>query len=107
MSGLLRYFALKAQAGTGFSTQIIVWAVVALIAAVLAFAFLLVAAYVWLAERYGSLAAGLALGIFFLLIASGAAIACVVTRRSNIRRAQAELAARSSANWLDPKLLGV
>ena len=51
--------------------------------------------------------AGLVLGLFFLLIALIALVACLLTRRRNMERARLELAARSNANWLDPKLMGV
>lgn len=109
MSGWLRHFALSAQVRTGYSSQVVVWAVIAVVAAVVALVFLLTAAFVWLADRYGSLTAGLVLGGIFVLIALIALIACLVTRRRNIERARLELAARNSAGagWLDPKLLGV
>jgi len=109
MSGWLRHFALNAQVRTGFGSQVVVWAVIAAVASTVALVFLLIAAFVWLADRYDSLTAGLVLGGVFVLIALIAIIACVVTRRRNMERARLELAARSSANanWLDPKLLGV
>jgi type VI protein secretion system component VasK len=109
MSGWLRHFALNAQVRTGFGSQVVVWAVIAAVASTVALVFLLIAAFVWLADRYDSLTAGLVLGGVFVLIALIAIIACLVTRRRNMERARLELAARSSANanWLDPKLLGV
>jgi hypothetical protein len=109
MSGWLRHFALNAQVRTGFSSNVVVWAVIAAVAATVALVFLLIAAFVWLANRYDSLTAGLVLGCVFVVIALIAVIACLVTRRRNMERARLELAARNSAsaNWLDPKLLGV
>ena len=109
MSGWLRHFALNAQVRTGFGSQVVVWAVIAAVASTVALVFLLTAVFVWLADRYDSLTAGLVLGGVFVLIALIAIIACLVTRRRNMERARLELAARSSANanWLDPKLLGV
>ena len=109
MSGWLRHFALNAQVRTGFGSQVVVWAVIAAVASTVALVFLLTAAFVWLADRYDSLTAGLVLGGVFVLIALIAVIACIVTRRRNMERARLELAARSSANanLLDPKLLGV
>ena len=109
MSGWLRHFALSAQVRTGYSSQVVVWAVIAIVAATVALVFLLIAAFVWLADRYGSLTAGLVLGGVFIVVALIALIACVVTRRRNMERARLELAARNSAGagWLDPKLLGV
>jgi Ca2+/Na+ antiporter len=109
MSGWLRHFALNAQVRTGFGPQVVAWTVIAAIAATVALVFLLIAAFVWLADRYGSLTAGLVLGGIFVLIALIAVIACLVTRRRNMERARLELAARSSAStgFLDPKLLAV
>jgi len=109
MSGWLRHFALSAQVRTGFSSDVAVWAVMAAVASMVALVFLLIAAFVWLADRYDSLTAGLVLGGVFIVIALIAVIACLVTRRRNMERARLELAARNSASasWLDPKLLGV
>ena len=108
MSGWLRYLAVKAQVSTGVSSDVVIWAMIAVIASVAAMAFLLVAAFVWLADRYDSLTAGLALGGAFVLIALIAIVACLITRRRNMERARLELAARSgNANWLDPRLVPV
>jgi hypothetical protein len=107
MSGWLRYFVLRAQASTGFSSPIVVWAVVAGVAAVVAAVFLLVAAYVWLADVYDGLVAGLLLGALFALIALIALVTAVLIRRRNMERARLELASRSSTSWLDPKLMAV
>ena len=108
MSGWLRYFTLKGQVSTGFSSQIVIWALVAIIAAVVAMIFLLVAAFVWLAHRYDGLVAGLVLGCLFALIAGIAIVTCLMIRRRNMERARLELAVRSSnTNWLDPKLMTV
>jgi hypothetical protein len=109
MSGWLRYFTLNAQARTGFSSQVAVWGAIAAVAAAVGVVFLLIAAFVWLADRYDPLTAGLVLGGAFIVVALIALVACIITRRRNITRARLELAARSSAgaNWLDPKLLGI
>jgi len=109
MSGWLRYFTLNAQALTGFSPQVAVWAAVAVVAAIVAAVFLLVAAFIWLAQRYDALTAGLVLGGVFVLVALIAFLVCLITRRRNVTRARLELAARDSAGtgFLDPRLLGV
>ena len=108
MRGWLRYFALNAQVRTGVSGWVLVWALIAAAAAAAAAAvFLLVAAFVWLADRYGSLTAGVVLGCAFALIALIALLACLIARRRNMQRARLELAARNSASWLDPKLVAV
>ena len=107
MRGWLRYFALNAQVRTGVSGWVLVLAIIAAAAAVAAVIFLLVAAFVWLADRYGSLTAGVVLGCAFALIALIALLACLIARRRNMQRARLELAARNSASWLDPKLVAV
>jgi MFS superfamily sulfate permease-like transporter len=104
MSGWLRYFALKAQVRTGFSSPVLIWAIVAAVAAAVAVIFLLVAAFVWLADIYDGLIAGVVMGCAFALIALIALVACLMTRRRNMERARLELAARSSS-WFDPKLV--
>jgi hypothetical protein len=107
MSGWLHYFTLKAQARAGLSPQVAVWGIIAAVAAVIALVFFLIAAFIWLADRYNPLTAGLVLGGVFVLVALIALIACVVIRRNNMERARLELAARSSTNFLDPKLMGM
>ena len=107
MRGWLRYFALNAQVRTGVSGAVLVLAIIAAAAAAAAAVFLLVAAFVWLADVYDSLTAGVVLGCAFALIALIALLACLMTRRRNMQRARLELAARSSASWLDPKLVAV
>jgi hypothetical protein len=106
MSGWLRYFALNAQVRTGLSGSVLIWAVIAAAAAVVAVIFLLVAAFVWLADVYDALTAGIVLGCAFALIALIALIACLITRRRNMERARLELAARRAA-WFDPKLVAM
>jgi hypothetical protein len=107
MSGWLRYFALSAQARTGLSPQVIIWSVIAVIAATVALIFLCVAAFLWLADRYDAVIAGFLLGCFFVLVALLALLAAMLARRRNQERARLALAARSQASWLDPKLMAV
>jgi hypothetical protein len=106
MSGWLRYFALNAQSRTGLSAAVLTAAVIAAVAAVGAAVFLLIALFIWLADIYDGVIAGVVLGGAFALIALIALIACVMIRRGNMERARLELAARSS-NWFDPKFLTV
>jgi len=105
MGGWLRYFTLKAQASTGLSSGIVISAVIAIVAAIIAAIFFLVAAYVWLADLYDGLIAGLIVAGVFVLIALIALVVCLASRRRNMERARLELAARSNASWLDPKLV--
>jgi hypothetical protein len=109
MGGWLRQIALNAQVRAGLSADTVIWAAVAAIASTVALIFLLIAAFIWLSDRYDMVIAGLVLGIFFLAVALIAIIACVVVRRRNIERARLELEARRSANasLLDPKLMAV
>jgi Ca2+/Na+ antiporter len=107
MGDWFRRIALSAKARTGFGPALVVWCLIALVALALALVFFCVAAFVWLANRYGGVTAGLLLGGGFLLVAIVAAIAGWATRRRNSERARRELAARSQAAWLDPKLLTV
>ena len=108
MGGWLRYFTLRAQASTGLSSGIVISAVIAVVAAVIAAIFLLVAAYVWLADLYDGVIASLIIAGASVLIALIAVIVCLIVRRRNMERARLELAARSSgANWLDPKLVAM
>jgi hypothetical protein len=108
MGDWLRHITLNARARTGFGPQLIVWSLIAVVSLALALGFLCTAAFVWLANRYDAVTAGLMLGAVFLLIAIIAAIAGWIARQRNIERARRELAARSHAGgWLDPKFLAV
>jgi hypothetical protein len=107
MGDWLRHITLNAQAKTGFGPQLVVWFLIALVSLVVGLVFLCVAAFVWLANRYDGVTAGLILAGLFLAIAILAVIAGVIARRRNIERAQLALAARSRAAWLDPKFLTI
>ena len=109
MGGWLRQIALHAQVRAGFSSGVVIWAVLAALACILAMSFLLVAAFIWLSDLYGALIAGLALGIFFLLVALIAVFASLAVRRHNTERARFELEVHRSspAGLLDPKLMAV
>src|SRR6516162_8315108 len=97
MRGWLRYFALNAQVRTGVSGWVLVLAIIAAAAAV----------FVWLADLYDALTAGVVLGCAFALIALIALVACLMTRRRNMERARLELAARNRTSWFDPKLVAM
>ncbi len=106
MRGWLRYFALKAQVRTGLSAAVLTCAIIAAVAAAGAAVFLLVALFVWLAELYDGLIAGVVIGCGFALIALIALVAALMIRRRNMERARIELATRQSSLF-DPKLLTV
>jgi Ca2+/Na+ antiporter len=111
MEAWLRQIALNAQLRTGLGAGVVIWGVAAVSALALALVFLLIAAFVWLAHRYGNIVAPLLLGGFFVLLTLIAGIACVMIRRSNIERARLELELRkraaAEANLIDPGLLAI
>ena len=107
MQGVSNYLRLKLLSKTGFSGSLVVWALLGLFGAIGTLCFLIVAAFVWVADRYGSLNAALVLGAFFLLTTVIAIVSCIVIHRGTVRRAELELAARGSAAWLGPGLLRV
>jgi uncharacterized membrane protein YqjE len=105
MGGWRRYLELQAQAKTGLSSGLFVWAVLAVVFGVLTAGFILLIAFIWLAERYSPLTAATVLASFFLLGTIIAAIFCLWSRRRTIEQAELALAARRPALWLDPKVL--
>jgi hypothetical protein len=107
MAGWLRYLELKAQAKTGLSSAVVVWAVIAILCAATTFGLLIFSAFIWLAGRYSPLTAALVLTGFFLLLAILAGVLCLLSSRRTVERAQVELASRQSTPWLDPKMLGI
>jgi hypothetical protein len=106
MGGLRKYLALQAQAKTGLSSGFFIFGLLAVVFGVLTAGFILLIAFIWLAERYEPLIAAAALAGFFLLVTLIALMFCLQSRRRTIERAELALAARSHAAWLDPKLLG-
>ena len=106
MGGWRRYLELQAQAKTGLSSNLFVWALLAVVFGGLTAGFVLLIAFIWLAERYGPLTAAIALAGLSLLATIVAAISCLWSRRRTIEQAELALAARRPAIWLDPKALG-
>jgi MFS family permease len=106
MGGWRRYLELKLEAKTGFSSGVLIWAILAVVFGTITFGFILVTAFVWLSARYDPLIAALSLSGFFLLSAIVALVCCIVLRRRTIERAEMALAARRNTMLLDPKLLG-
>ena len=49
MSGWLHYLELQAKSRTGLSSGVVIWALVAVLAAAVTFGFLIFAAFIWLA----------------------------------------------------------
>jgi len=105
MQGLVGYLQLKAQSKAGLSVGLVFWTLIALLCAVMTLCFIIFAAFIWLAERYGDLNAALALAVCFFLITVIAVISCALSHRRAVRRAKLALASRSNIAWVDPKLL--
>ena len=103
-----REITLFVQARSGLSTSAAVSAIVLVAALLVAFTFLCVAAYTWLAVQFGRVFAGLIMAGIFAVIAIVAAIVCAAARRRVRERAILARAARAhSPSWLfDPKVLG-
>jgi hypothetical protein len=106
MSGWLRHLALTVKSKTGLGSGVLAWGLAAILAGAVTLGFLIFAAFIALAERYGPLPAALVLAGLFLLITIAASICCLSSRRRTIADAKLALAARSAALWLDPKLVG-
>ena len=105
-----REITLFIQARSGLTASVVVSAVVIAAALLVAFAFLCVAAYVWLMVQFGAIFAGLIMAGVFAVIAIIALIVCAAARRRAREQAILARAARAHApsSWLfDPKVLGV
>src|SRR5262249_51740045 len=105
MGNLRKYLALQAQAKAGLSSGLFGWGLVALVCGLLTAGFILLLAFIWLAERYGPLIAAAILAGAFLLVTIIAIVCTLQSRRRTIERAELALAARKPAVWLDPKLV--
>jgi uncharacterized membrane protein YqjE len=106
MGGWRKYLELQAQAKTGLSSGLFIWALLGAVFGIVTAGFVLLIAFILLAERYDPLTAARALTGFFLLATMIALICCLWSRRRTIERAELALSARRNAIWLDPKVLG-
>jgi hypothetical protein len=105
VGGLRKYLQLQAQARTGVSSGLLVWALLGLVFGTLTAAFVLLIAFIWLAERYEPLTAAAVLAGFFLLVTIVALFCSLRSRRLTIEQAELALAARRQAAWFDPKVV--
>ena len=105
MGGLRKYLQLQAQARSGLSSGLLVWGLVAIVFAILTAAFIVLIAFIWLAERYEPLIAASVLAGLFLLVTIVALFCSLWSRRRTIERAELALATRRQAAWYDPKLV--
>jgi len=107
MKGWLRHLELTVKSKTGLGTDVLVWALLAVLGGAATLGFFIGAAYIGLAERYGPLTAALGLAGLFLAITVAAVACCLASQRRTVASAKLELAARRHAPWLDPKFVGV
>jgi Ca2+/Na+ antiporter len=105
----MRDAALAIQARTGFTSTLLVWIGLALLAGVTSFAYFTVAGYEWLAIQLGAIYGGLVGAGFFMFVAIFAALLAAATRKRAKQRAMLERAAhRPTTPWLlEPRLLNV
>src|SRR5262245_44906949 len=106
MGGWRKYLELRARAKTGLSSGLFVWALLAVVFGIVTAGFVLLIAFIWLAQRYDPLTAATALAGLFLLATIIAAVCCLWSRRRTMEQAELALAARGNATWIDPKVLG-
>jgi Ca2+/Na+ antiporter len=106
---LTREITLAVQAKSGLSAPVVISTAVIGVALLIAFTFLCVSAYAWLAASFGTVFAGLIMAGVFAIIAVIAAIVCAAARRRARERAILARAARAhTPSWLlDPKVLNV
>jgi hypothetical protein len=107
LTGVVQNLRLRAEARTGLSTAVVVFALIALIAVVTAFVFFVFAVFIWLAERYSPLTAALIVAVAFVLIAILGAVGAVFAQRRTSENAKRALAVRSQSPWFDPATLGI
>jgi len=98
MGDWLGYLQTAAKAKTGVSGGVVVGAIIAAFGVVATIVWLSVTLFIWIAERYDDpTLAGLVLSGIYLLITIIAAVAAVIARRINQRRAEEALQARKAA----------
>jgi len=107
MGGVVRFLRLQALVRTGLSYGVLIAAALGIVSGVLAFVFAVASAFIWLAERFGPLAAALSIAVFFILITIIAVVVCLLLRSAARQQAALELAQRKRAIALDPRLMGV
>ena len=107
IKGLMREATLAIQSKTGATTGVFIWLGLAALAALTAFVFLCITAYVWLASRFGGVHAGLIVAGFFILVGLIAALfAALARRRARERAILARAAHAHCGSWLlDPRIL--
>jgi hypothetical protein len=108
LKSITREIALSFQSRSGVSPAVVAWTAVLAFASLIAFVFLCVAGYAWLAMRFDGAIAGLIMaGIFIVLALIAALTAALIRRRVRERAILARAARAQSPSWLlDPRILG-
>src|SRR5260370_38538672 len=106
MGGWRRYLELQAQAKTGLSLGLFVWALLAVVFGVLTAGFVLLIAFIWLAERYSPLTPAIVLAGLFLLATIIPALSRLWSRRPPIEQPDLPFAPPTHAIWRHPNALG-
>jgi|SRR5215831_12700219 len=88
MGGWRKYAELQAQAKTGLSSGLFIWAFLAVAFGIATAGFILLMAFIWMAERHDPLTAAIVLAGFFLLVTIIVAICCLWSRRRTIEQAE-------------------
>jgi len=109
LKSITREITLSFQARNGVNPAVVAWTAVIALASLIAFIFLCVAGYAWLAMRFDSVIAGLIMAGIFVAVALIAALtAALIRRRVRERAILARAAKAQSPSWLlDPRILGV
>ena len=102
MGAIRKFIELKIQSKIGVNATVIVGLLVALLATVVAFVFALVTAFIWLADRYSPLTAGLIVfGLFAALAVIGVVVA-ISAHRAAAATAEKALAGQSTLSLVQP-----
>src|SRR3954469_11678799 len=95
------YLKLRIRSKTGLSSNLLIWAGVAVLGILGTTFFLGLAVFIWLSGRFTPLTAALILTGFFVFVLIVAVIAIVMGRRSTIEHADLALARRRTATVFD------
>ncbi len=109
LGSIVREIRLSIQARNGLTPAVLVWTALIAFAALIAFVFLCVAAYAWLAQVFNTIYAGLIMaGVFVVIALFAALMAAVIRRRAREQAILARAAKAHAPSWLlDPKILNV
>jgi len=106
MNSWLRYARLTAEAKSGLSVGAAILGLVALVTSIAAAAFVSVAGFFWIADRYDNPTAAVVLAGFYFCLAILSALAVILVHRHTVNRARRELAERSPP-WLEPRVVAI